>query len=240
MDWDNYDAALFDLDGVITPTAEVHMRAWEHMFASYFASVGAASYTEQDYFSYLDGKPRYDGVRSLLTSRDITLPEGDPADPSDAETVCGLGNRKNDVFAQVLHEEGVSAYAGSVQLLDALQARGTHVAIVSSSANARPVLRAAGILQRFDVIVDGIVAKQEQLRGKPAGDTFAHAAAQLGIRHERTVVLEDALSGVAAGRDGGFALVIGVDRGAGPEALRSHGADLVVRDLAELLPGGIT
>lgn len=236
MDWDDYDAALFDLDGVITPTAEVHMHAWRQMFSAYLAGVGAAPYTDQDYYAYVDGKPRYDGVRSLLQSRGIDLPEGAPADPSDAETICGLGNRKNEVFVKVLQDDGVRAYPGSVRLLDALRARGTRVAIVSSSANAKAVLEAAGLLEEFEVIVDGVVAEEHHLRGKPAGETFGYAADALGVPHSRAVVFEDAVSGVAAGRDGAFGLVVGVDRGAGADALREHGADVVVSDLADVLP----
>jgi beta-phosphoglucomutase family hydrolase len=236
LDWDAVDAVLFDLDGVITPTAEVHMHAWAEMFAEFLAEREVAPYTEQDYFSYVDGKPRYEGVASLLASRDIDLPWGDPSDPPEAATVCGLGNRKNLLFGEVLARDGVEAFPGSLQLLDALDARGTRMAIVSSSANAPDVLRAAGILDRFETVVDGAVAKERGLPGKPRPDTYEHAADALGVPHERAVVVEDALSGVQAGAAGSFACVVGVDRGAGEQALLEHGADVVVSDLAELLP----
>ncbi len=237
MDWDDYDAALFDLDGVITPTALVHMRAWSAMFNAFLEGRGLpADYSDDDYHRYVDGKPRYDGVRSFLASRDIELPEGTPDDPSDADTVCGLGNRKNDDFEQILADEGVEPYPGSVALVDALEARGTKMAIVSSSRNAPKVLEAAGMIQHFPVIVDGAVAAEEGLPGKPAPDTFLAAAERVGVPKERAVVFEDALSGVQAGAAGDFGLVVGVDRGAGAQALSDNGADLVVQDLQEILP----
>jgi HAD superfamily hydrolase (TIGR01509 family) len=189
---------------------------------------------ESDYFDYIDGKPRYDGVRSFLASRGITLAEGEVSDDPETETVCGLGNRKNVFFSALLHDEGVAPYPGSMQLLDYLSERGTRMAVVSSSRNTPPVLEAAGLAARFPVVVDGNVAAREHLPGKPAPDTFAYAAAQLGVPKERAVVFEDALSGVAAGRAGGFGLVVGVDRGVGAEKLTESGADLVVSDLAEL------
>ena len=236
MDWNDFDAALFDLDGVITPTVEVHMRAWRQMFGEYFAGTGSSEpYGESDYYNYLDGKPRYDGVRSLLRSRGIFLTDGSPDDEPLAETVCGLGNRKNDVFARLLRTEGVVAYEGSVKLLEALKARGTRMAIVSSSANAPDVLAAAGLSDDFEIVVGAAVAHDRKLAGKPAPDTFLYAARQLGVRKERAVVFEDALSGVAAGHAGDFGLVIGVNRGAGVAELTKAGADVVVDDLAELL-----
>lgn len=236
MDWNDYDAALFDLDGVITPTAEVHMRAWDEMFNTFLRDEGVAEpYTERDYFEYVDGKPRYDGVRSFLASREIELPEGTPDDAADERTVCGLGNRKNDDFERILAAEGVEAYPGSVALVEALVARGTKLAIVSSSRNAPAVLEAAGMKQHFPVIVDGKVAAADGLPGKPAPDTFLAAAERVGATKERSVVFEDALSGVQAGRAGAFGLVVGVDRGAGAEALTDNGADVVVSDLEELL-----
>lgn len=236
MDWNDFDAALFDLDGVITPTAEVHQRAWSGMFNDFLGGRGLdADYSLGDYHQYVDGKPRYEGVRSFLESRDIDLPEGDPSDDPTAETVCGLGNRKNDAFERILDDEGVEPYPGSVALVEALVARGTKLAIVSSSRNAPKVLRAAGMIEHFPVIVDGAVASARHLAGKPAADTFLDAAVQLDVPRERAVVLEDALSGVQAGRSGRFGLVVGVDRGAGVDALKEHGADLVVADLQELL-----
>jgi beta-phosphoglucomutase family hydrolase len=236
VNWNDFDAALFDLDGVLTPTAEVHMRAWQALFTDFLTKRGFVDqpYVENDYFAYIDGKPRYDGVRSFLASRGITLPDGDPSDDPATETVCGLGNRKNLFFNAVLNDEGVLPYPGSVQLLDFLAGRGTKVAVVSSSKNARPVLAAAGIAERFEVVVDGNVGAQEHLPGKPAPDTFAYAAAQLSVPKDRAVVFEDALSGVQAGRAGRFGLVVGVDRGVGADRLIASGADIVVPDLAEL------
>jgi beta-phosphoglucomutase family hydrolase len=240
VNWQDQDAVLFDLDGVITPTAEVHMRAWSDMFNDFLASWNGGDtspYTDVDYFAQVDGKPRYDGVRDFLSSRGIELPEGSPTDPPEAETVCGLGNRKNDAFNAVLERDGVRAYPGSVQLLDHLQRLGTPLGVVSSSANAPAVLEAAGLLDRFETVVSGTVATDLGLAGKPAPDTFLHAASVLGATPQRSVVLEDAVSGVRAGRSGGFGHVVGVDRGAGEQALRDAGADVVVGDLADLVPG---
>ena len=236
MDLDGFDAVLFDLDGVLTPTAEVHMRAWQRMFSEYLDKAGVDEpYAESDYFDYIDGKPRYDGVRSFLASRNLNLPDGNPSDPPDAGTVCGLGNRKNEVFSAVLTEEGVEPYPGSVAWLDELDTKGIAVAVVSSSRNAPAVLEAAGLADRFDVVVSGAVAAAESLPGKPAPDTFLHAAKQLDVPPERAIVVEDALSGVEAGRAGDFGLVIGVDRGTGADRLQAAGAGLVVADLAELV-----
>lgn len=235
MDWRDYDAALFDLDGVLTPTAEVHMRAWRRLFSDFLIKRGIDQpYLESDYFSYIDGKPRYDGVRAFLASRGVQLAEGEPTDSPTAETVCGLGNRKNEFFGEVLREEGVQPYPGSVQLLDHLVQRGTKVAVVTSSKNATAVLDAADLRSRFGVVVDGNVAAEKGLRGKPSPDTFVAAADQLGVPVERAVVFEDALSGVQAGHAGGFGLVVGVDRGVGAQRLTESGADVVVSDLAEL------
>ncbi len=235
VDWRDYDAALFDLDGVLTPTAEVHMRAWRRLFSDFLIKRGIDQpYLESDYFSYIDGKPRYDGVRAFLASRGIQVAEGDPNDSPTAETVCGLGNRKNEFFGEVLREEGVQPYPGSVQLLDHLLERGTKVAVVTSSKNATAVLEAADLRPRFGVIVDGNVAAEKGLRGKPSPDTFVAAAEQLGVNVERAVVFEDAVSGVQAGHAGGFGLVVGVDRGVGAQRLTESGADVVINDLAEL------
>lgn len=227
---------LFDLDGVLTPTAQVHRRAWARLFTDYLESRGSdRPYTEQDYFDYIDGKPRYDGVRALLESRGIQLCEGSPDDMPTAETVCGLGNRKNEEFTHLLQTDGVAPFPGSVRLLDELAAIGTVVAVVSSSRNARAVLTAAGLVQRFPVIIDGVAATDRGLAGKPEPDTFVAAASELGYDPPQCVVVEDAPSGVAAGKTGGFGLVIGVDRGAGEAALTEAGADLVVTDLGELV-----
>ena len=236
MDWSQFGAALFDLDGVLTPTAEVHMRAWHRMFSTYFAeNATAPGYTDADYFAHVDGKPRYDGVRAVLASRQIELPEGDPTDEPGTQTVCSLGNTKNALFERMLNDDGVVAFPGTLDLLDALAKQGVSVAVVSSSRNAIAVLLAAGLAERFTVVVDGEVARHTGLQGKPSPATYEYAAAALGVPAARAVVIEDALSGVAAGRAGAFGLVIGVDRGAGAERLREAGADLVVRDLSELL-----
>jgi len=231
FDWTRFDGVLFDLDGVITPTAEIHERAWGELFADY-------DYTEADYLAYIDGKPRYDGVRSFLSSRDVVLAEGSPDDPPGTDTVCAMGNRKNEIFNEILERDGIAPYPGSQTTLDLLEAAGIPAAIVSSSKNARTVLHASGLEDRFDVVVDGVVAVDEGVIGKPEPDMYLLGAERLGTDPARTVVVEDAVSGVAAGAAGGFALVIGVDRGAGADTLRSHGADLVVDDLAELLPEG--
>ncbi len=246
VEWSGYAAVLFDLDGVVTPTAEVHMRAWAEMFNAFLieyagtdATADTSEYTDADYFAHVDGKPRYDGVRDFLTARGIALPGrgrsrriGAAAGP----TVQGLGDRKNDAFNEVLDRDGVVAYPGSVGLLDHLRELGTPLAVVSSSANAPAVLDAAGLSERFATVVDGRVARDLGLPGKPAPDTFLHAARILGATAATSVVLEDAVSGVRAGRAGHFGLVVGVDRGAGAETLRQAGADLVVADLALTLP----
>ncbi len=228
VDWTAYDAVLFDLDGVITPTAEVHERAWAELFAAW-------DYTPDDYLRHIDGKPRYDGVRSFLASRQVELPEGDPSEPAGEGSICALGNKKNEVFNTILEREGVTAYPGSLRLMDLLDRIGVRQAIVSSSKNARPVLAAAGLADRFPHVVDGVVAADEGLAGKPAPDMFLRGAELLGVGPADTVVVEDATSGVAAGVAGGFALVIGVDRGGNREALAGHGAAIVVDDLDELV-----
>jgi beta-phosphoglucomutase family hydrolase len=233
-----FDAAavLFDLDGVITPTAEVHMRAWSTMCTDLFTARDVRPpYSDTDYFQHLDGRPRYEGVAGLLASRGIEVPWGDPSDPDTVETVCGIGNRKNAVFSALLEEEGIAAYPGSLAVLDRLEVLGIPVAIVSSSKNAVSVLAAAHLAERFPVVVDGIVAHDEGLPGKPRPDIFLAGAERLHVAPADAVVVEDAISGVAAGAAGHFGLVVGVDRGVGSEALRDAGADLVVGDLADLL-----
>lgn len=232
-----YDAVLFDLDGVLTPTAEVHMRAWRTMFEQLFADWSIQPpYTDRDYFDHLDGKKRYDGVASLLRSRDVEVPWGEPSDPVERDTVCGIGNRKNVVFERVLREDGIAAYPGSVALLDVLAAAGTPIAVVSSSKNAEEVLRVAGLRDRFRAVMDGVIAERDRLASKPAPDVFVEAARMLGVDPARSVAVEDATSGVRSAAAGGFGLVIGVDRGAGAQALRDAGAHLVVDDLQELVP----
>jgi beta-phosphoglucomutase family hydrolase len=237
---DRFDAVLFDLDGVLTDTAAVHARAWTTMCDEFLRTwsqrqaAPSAPFTGDDYRTHVDGKPRYDGVRSFLLSRGIRLPEGDSDDPPDRETVRGLGNRKDDLVNRLLADEGVVRYEESVRLVEQLRRRGIKLAVVSSSRNCLSVLRAAGMGDMFDARVDGIVAGERGLPGKPAPDTFLAAAADLGAEPERAVVVEDAISGVRAGRAGGFGLVIGVDRDGDPDALRSNGADVVVSDLGEL------
>lgn len=227
-----YDAVLFDLDGVLTPTAEVHMRAWKEMFDELFTAWGIEpAYTERDYFDYVDGKKRYDGVASLLRSRDVEVPWGDPSDDPSLDTVCGVGNRKNVVFSRILRAEGIAPYPGSVAVLDALQAAGTPIAVVSSSKNAVEVLEAAGIRDRFPVVMDGVIAERDHLASKPAPDVFAEAARMLRVDPARSAAVEDALSGVASASSAGFALVVGVDRGVGADDLAAAGADVVVDDL---------
>lgn len=228
-----YDAYLFDLDGVLTPTAEVHMRAWQHTFDEFFAEQAIhPPYTDRDYFEHVDGKKRYDGVASLLTSRGVELPWGDPSDPGEAHTICGVGNRKNARFAALLEGGSIAPYPGSVRLLDEL--RGHPLAVVSSSKNAEEVLRAAGLRERFAVVVDGVVAEREGLPSKPAPDVFVRGAELLGVDPARAVAFEDAISGVASAAAGGFALVVGVDRVDGADALRDAGAHMIVTDLADL------
>lgn len=236
MDHDGVDAVLFDLDGVITPTAEKHMQAWNRMFSGYFTQRGIDPYSDEDYFRYIDGRPRVEGIAAMLAARDISLPEGDDDDTADSDTVTGLGLRKNSVFLELL-AEGIEAYPGSVRYLDALDEAGIASCVVSSSKNATTVLEAAGLRERFDVVVDGLVAVAEDLPGKPAPDTYLRGAELLGVPASRCVVIEDAVSGVQAGAAGGFARVVGVDRGAGHAVLSEAGADLVVVDLAELVAG---
>jgi beta-phosphoglucomutase family hydrolase len=229
-------AILFDLDGVLTPTAVVHEQAWKQLFDGFLAAVpGSAPYGESDYFDHIDGKPRFDGVRDFLASRGIVLPEG-PADDEPAnDTVHGLGNRKNKVFNDIVEAGGVEPYEGSVRLVDAALARGIKVAVVSSSRNAPAVLKAAGLSDYFPVVVDGVVAVAEGLPGKPSPATYEYAARLLDLPSQECVVVEDAVSGVQAGSAGDFRSVIGVDRGAGRETLLAAGATLVVDDLDELL-----
>ncbi|MCS5735849.1 HAD family hydrolase [Herbiconiux daphne] len=229
-------AILFDLDGVLTPTVDVHMRAWGRLFAPYLDAQGSAPYSDDDYYLYIDGKPRVDGVRSLLAARGLSLPEGSSDDTAGEGSVWALGNRKNDAFEAELTENGVGPYPGSLAFLTAAIDAGYEVAVVSSSRNAVAVLATAGIRDRFDVIVDGLVAAAEGIKGKPAPDTYLRAAELLGFAPEECVVVEDAHSGVQAGRDGAFGLVVGVDRGVGAQELLDSGADIVVDDLDELIP----
>jgi beta-phosphoglucomutase family hydrolase len=239
---DQIRACLFDLDGVLTETASVHAAAWREMFDDYLRARAAASgerfvpFDERhDYERYVDGKPRYDGVRSFLAARGIELPDGDVADPPTAETVHGLGNRKNELVLRMIREHGVQAYPGSIRYLNAVEQVGLRRAVVSSSTNTHDVLVAAGIGGRFDAVIDGVVAERQQLAGKPAPDTFLAGARALGVGPDAAVVFEDALAGVEAGRAGRFGFVVGVDRAGQARQLREHGADVVVGDLGELL-----
>ena len=239
---DSVRACLFDLDGVLTRTATVHAAAWKETFDEYLRNRAARTGQElvpfepiADYNGHVDGKPRYDGVRSFLAARGIELAEGEPGDPPAAETVRGLGNRKNEIVLRMIRERGVEVYDGSVRYLEAAREEGLRRAVVSSSANTRDVLVAAGIEGFFEARIDGVVAEREGLKGKPAPDTFLAGAQALGVTPGEAVVFEDALAGVEAGRAGGFACVVGVDRAGQAEALREHGASIVVSDLSELL-----
>jgi beta-phosphoglucomutase family hydrolase len=235
-------ACLFDLDGVLTDTAKVHAAAWKQMFDAYLQDRAKRTGqpfvpfdAKQDYDEYVDGKPRYDGVRSFLAARGIELPEGSPDDPPDRETICGLGNRKNEIVLRMIHEDGVDPYPGSVRYLEAAVGARLRRAVVSSSTNCRDVLEAAGIEHYLEERIDGIVAEREHLKGKPAPDTYLAGARALGVEPGEAAVFEDALAGVEAGRAGSFGFVVGVDRVGQADALRAHGADTVVTDLAELL-----
>ena len=235
-------ACLFDLDGVLTQTALVHNAAWKQTFDAFLLTWSrhhgqpfVPFDTGADYHQYVDGRQRADGVRTFLASRGITLPEGTPDDGPDAETVNGIGNRKNILVLQKIQEGAVQVYPGSVDYLHAAVAAGLRRAVVSASANCADVLRAAGIAELLEVRVDGVTAREQHLPGKPAPDTFLAGAKLLGVAPEQCAVFEDALAGVAAGKAGGFGIVIGVDRVGQADALREHGADIVVQDLAELL-----
>lgn len=236
-----FDAVLFDLDGVITATDRNHFAAWKTLFDSYLRrraeqdGSAFAAFSESDMANYVDGKPRYEGVRSFLASRGIDLPEGTPDDSEDRETVYGLGNRKNRLFNESIDTEGVTVFEGTVAVIHALRALGIRCAVVSSSRNCRRVLKAAGLESLIDVRFDGVNATDLDLVGKPNPDTYLKAAEWVGVEPARAVVVEDAISGVRAGRAGGFGLVIGVDRAGIAAALSDNGADLVVTDLAELL-----
>jgi beta-phosphoglucomutase family hydrolase len=239
---DEVGACLFDLDGVLTKTAKVHAAAWKEMFDAYLRERAARTGERlvpfdavAEYDEYVDGKPRYEGVQSFLASRGIELPRGEPNEPPQAETVDGLGNRKNEIVLRLIRERGVEPYEGSVKYVHAARDAGLRRAVVSSSTNCHDVLVAAGIEDLFEVRIDGVVAEREHLHGKPAPDTFLAGARALGVEPAQAAVFEDALAGVAAGRAGRFGFVVGVDRVGQADALREHGADVVVSDLSELL-----
>ena len=239
---DKYDAVLFDLDGVITDTANIHAACWKQMFDAYLQQRAAQRgepfrpfEIATDYRLYVDGKPRFNGVRDFLTSRGIQLPEGSPDDPPQAEMVGGLGNHKNDLVNKVIEEGGVEPYEGSVKLIHQLRHQGFKIAVVTSSQNCEAVLRAAKLDAFFELRVDGNMIHAQHLAGKPAPDTFLTAAELLGVEPTRAVVIEDAISGVQAGRNGHFGLVIGVARKGNADELQHHGAHRVVNDLGELV-----
>ncbi len=242
---EKFDAVLFDLDGVVTKTAKVHAASWKRLFDEYLQNRAASRDSSwepfdsgSDYNNYVDGKPRYDGVRSFLESRGIDVPFGSKDDPPDAETICGLGNRKNQILNEHLEKYGVEAYELTVAFLHLLRERGFKTAIVSSSKNCQAVLKAVGIEDLFDTRVDGVVSEQLGLNGKPEADIFLEAARRLKVIPGRAIVLEDAISGVQAGRNGNFGLVVGVDRVGQAEALKSNGADIVVNYMSELTVDG--
>lgn len=241
---DDVTACLFDLDGVLTDTAAVHDKAWTEMFDAFLRRRAERTGEPfvpfdpvEDYAAYVDGKPRPDGVRDFLASRGIVLPEGDPEDGPDKETVHGLGNRKNEALLRTIDREGVEVFEGSRRYLQAARDAGLRRVVVSSSANTQQVLEVTGLAQYVEGRIDGLTLRTEGLRGKPAPDTFLAGARCVGVEPAQAAVFEDALAGVEAGRAGQFGYVVGVDRVGHADALRAHGADVVVRDLAELLDG---
>ncbi|MFJ3190586.1 beta-phosphoglucomutase family hydrolase [Streptomyces halstedii] len=230
-------ACLFDLDGVVTRTAVVHAAAWKATFDAFLRERDGEDFrpfTDSDYDQYVDGRPRADGVRSFLASRGIELPEGTSDDPPDTRSVNGIGNRKNELLLEKIRTDGVEPYEGTLRYIDAVRAAGLATAIVSSSANTRDVLHSIDAERLFDVRVDGVVARERKLPGKPHPDTFLAAARDLGVDPSHAAVFEDALAGMDAGRSGHFGFVVGVDRVGQTDALYAHGADRVVEDLAEL------
>lgn len=242
LDLTRFDAVLFDLDGVLTDTASLHATAWKRMFDEFLRRWSVEHghpftpfRVDPDYLQYVDGKPRFEGVASFLESRRIVLPEGDPTDAPDADTIHGLGSRKNELVLRLIEEEGVTSFDGAVRFVRHVRDAGLKTAVVSSSKNAGQVLQAADMTDLFDDRVDGVVAAEMGLPGKPAPDTFLEAARRLGTTPERTVVVEDAIVGVEAGRLGGFGYVVGVDHEGEPDRLIAHGADVVVDDLGDLV-----
>jgi beta-phosphoglucomutase family hydrolase len=232
---ENVTTCLFDLDGVLTGTAELHRAAWKETFDSLLAKRGQPPFTEADYNNYVDGRPRFDGVRSFLTSRDIELPEGQPDAPPSDDTVQGVGNCKNERVQQIIAERGVNPYPGSVRYLEAARQHGLKIGVVTSSANGAAVLDAADLTKYVDARVDGVTIAERKLNGKPAPDSFLAGAEALGTEPANAAVFEDALSGVQAGKAGNFGYVVGVDRVGQAEELKQHGADIVVTDLDQLL-----
>lgn len=235
---DTITACLFDLDGVLTGTAVLHREAWKRTFDEYLRTQDGESFqefTDQDYASFVDGRPRADGVREFLRSRGIELPEGTPDDAVDAPTVNGIGNRKNELVLKIIEERGVNPYPGSVRYLEKARDAGLRIAVVTSSANGAKVLDAADLTKFVEARVDGLVIRRDGLKGKPAPDSFLAGAKALGVTPEQAAVFEDAQSGVQAGKAGGFGFVVGVNRADQADELRAHGADIVVDDLGDLL-----
>ncbi len=243
IDLGKYEAAILDMDGVITTSARAHFASWKRMFDDYLRQRAGSQnekftpFTEEDYYRYVDGKPRYEGARSFLESRRISLPYGNPDDTPVEETVCGLGNQKNRYFLEYLKKNGVESYQSTRRFIKDLRCRNKSVAVISSSRNAKAVLEAAGVTGLFRVVVDGVDAGEHHLRGKPEPDIFLEAAKRLRVNPEHAIVIEDALSGVEAGKAGGFGLVIGINRSGHNTELKGHGADIVVRDLSEVAYG---
>ena len=240
LDQMGLDAIVLDLDGVITDTATVHASAWKALFDGYLKAEAEKTGQpfvpfdlDRDYVAYVDGKPRYDGVQSFLESRDIHLDRGKPDDSPEAPTVCGLGNRKNLLFTEVIRRDGPTVFDGSVRLIEHLRGKGLKTAVVSSSKNCQLVLESAGLVDLFDTMVDGNYAEVNHLPGKPRPDTFVRGCELIGVTPEQSVAFEDAIVGVEACRAGNFRLVVGVDRGVGRQALIDGGADVVVGDLGE-------
>ena len=243
IDWTAHEAVLFDLDGVLTATARLHAASWKRMFDDYLERRASARgepfrpfEMPGDYARFVDGRPRYDGVRTFLASRGLTLDDGSPDDPPGRETACGLGNRKNGMFSDLLATEGVETYPGTLAVVHHLIRHGVRCAVVSSSRSCEAILHAAGLADLFELRVDGQVAERQGLAGKPAPDTFVHAARVLGVAPSRSAVVEDAIAGVEAGRAGGFGLVVAIDRTGAAAELAQAGADVVVTDLGETLP----
>jgi beta-phosphoglucomutase family hydrolase len=236
---DGIRACLFDLDGVLTPTATIHAAAWKEIFDDFLRRHDGPAFVPfdaaEDYERYVDGRPRADGTRTFLASRAITLPEGDPDDPPDRDTVEGLSARKDASFERVVDRDGVVPYPGSVRYLHAARDAGLRRAVVSASAHCAEIVRAAGLEDLLEVRVDGVLARERGLPGKPAPDTFLAAAQLLGVEPGQAVVFEDALAGVEAGKAGGFGYVVGLDRVGQADALREHGASIVVKDLTDLV-----
>ena len=238
------EGAIFDLDGVITDTAVIHFRAWKQTFDALLERHEGSGFRpfehDADYVPYVDGKPRYDGVAAFLASRGIELPHGDPSDPPDRETVCGVGNAKNDRFREIVQSGDIPVFEGTMTIVDQLRERGVRCGVASSSRNCRLVLEQTGLMSRFETVVDGTDSRELGLNGKPAPDIFVTACERLNVDPEASMIVEDAYSGVEAGRNGSFGLVLGVARNGDPDGLRERGADMVVSDLSEITLDDIT